>query len=100
MKMNAIRQIVTPDASGNLPIQVPVELRQRPVEVIILPTDEVDNGWLAVLTGPNAVDNAWKVIRKSKSDVALQQSIAVLRQEAAQNGLTPELLDELLRADD
>ena len=98
--MNAIRQIVTPDASGNLPIQVPVELRQRPVEVIILPTDEVDNGWLTVLTGPNAVDNAWKVIRKSKSDVALQQSIAVLRQEAAQNGLTPELLDELLRADD
>lgn len=61
--MDAIRQIVTPDASGNLPIQVPIELRQRPVEVIILPTDEVDNGWLTVLTGQNAVDNAWKVIR-------------------------------------
>ena len=98
--MNAIRQIVTPDASGNLPIKVPVELRQRPVEVIILPTDEVDNGWITVLTGPNAVDNAWKVIRKSKTDIALQQSIALLQQEAVQNGLTPELLDELLRADD
>jgi len=100
MRMNAIRQIVTPDASGNLLIQVPVELRQRPVEVIVLPVEETDAGWLTVLTGPNAIDNAWKVIRKSKSDAALQQSIALLQQEATQNGLTPELLDELLRADD
>lgn len=98
--MNAIRQIVTPDALGNLSIQVPAELRQRPVEVIVLPIDTADNLLLDVLTGPNAVDNAWKILRKTRLDNALLQSIAVLQQEAAQNGLTPELLDELLRADD
>lgn len=54
---------------------------------------------LKVLTGSNATGNAWKVIRRAKLDGALQQSIAVLQQEDAQNGLTPELLDGLLRAD-
>jgi hypothetical protein len=98
--MNAIRQIVTPDALGNLPIQVPAELRQRPVEVIVLAVDGADNSMLQILTGSNAVANAWKVIRKAQGDQALQQSIAVLQQEAYQNGLTPELLDELLRNDD
>ncbi len=98
--MNAIRQIVTPDALGNLSIQVPAELRQRPVEVIVLPIETADNLLLDVLTGSNAVDNAWKILRKTRLDNALLQSIAVLQQEAAQNGLTPELLDELLRADD
>lgn len=98
--MNAIRQIVTPDALGNLPIQVPAELRQRPVEVIVLPVEEANDLLSSVLTGRNTVSNAWKVIRKAQLDGALQQSIAVLQQEAAQNGLTPELLDELLRADD
>jgi len=98
--MNAIRQIVTPDALGNLPFQVPVELRERPVEVIILPVEEDNNQLLSVLTGTNAVANAWKVIRKAQLDNALQQRIDLIRQEAAQNDLTPELLDELLRADD
>ena len=98
--MNAIRQIVTSDASGDLLIRVPAELRQRPVEVIVLPVEVADDSLLTVLTGPKAVDNAWKVIRKSTLDEAFQQSIAVLQQEAAQHGLTPELLDELLRADD
>lgn len=98
--MNAIRHIVTPDAAGNLPIQVPAELRQRPVEVIVLPVEAADSTLLNVLTGPNAVDNAWKVIRKAKLDSALQQSIAVLQREAAHNGLTPDLLDELLRSND
>lgn len=95
--MNAIRQIITPDASGTVSIQVPVELRQRPVEVIVLP---VETGIESVLTGPNAVSNAWKVIHKAQLDGVLQQRIAILQQEAAQNGLTPELLDELLRAND
>lgn len=98
--MNAIRQIVTPDASGNLPLQVPAELRQRPVEVIVLPVEGADDAMMSVLVGSNAVSNAWKVIRKAQLDKALQQSIAVLQQEAAQNGLTPELLDELLRDDE
>lgn len=98
--MNAIRQIVTPDASGNLPLQVPAELRQRPVEVIVLPVEGADDSMLSVLTGSNAVSNAWRVIRKAQLDGALQQSITVLQQEAAQNGLTPELLDELLRDDE
>lgn len=98
--MNAIRQIVTPDASGNLPIRVLAELRQRPVEVIVLPVEGADDAMLSVLTESNAVSNAWKVIRKSQLDGALQQSIAVLQQEAAQNGLTPELLGELLRDDE
>lgn len=98
--MNAIRQIVTPDALGNLPIQVPAELRQRPVEVIVLPIEGADDSMLSVLTGSNAISNAWKVIRKTQLAGAMQQSIAVLQQEAAQNGLTKELLDELLRAND
>ena len=97
--MNAIRQIVTSDASGDLLIRVPAELRQRPVEIIVLPVDVADDSSLTVLTGPRAVDNAWKVIRKARLDGALQQSIAILQQEAVQNGLTPELVDELLRAD-
>lgn len=95
--MNAIRQIVTSDASGTLSIQVPVELRQRPVEVIVM---LVETDSEPVLMGSNAVSNAWKVIRKAQLEGELQQSIAILQQEAAQNGLTPELLDELLRAND
>ena len=98
--MNAIRQIITPDASGNVLIQVPVELRQGPVEVILLAVDGSDGTMSSVLTGQNAVANAWKVIRKAQLTGALQQSIAVLQQQAAENGLTPELLDELLRTDD
>ncbi len=94
--MNAIRQIVTPDAAGNLTIQVPDELRQRPVEVIVLPVEEVNDLALPVLTGPNAVANAWKIIRKAHSTNLLEQSISTLQQEATQNGLTPALLDELL----
>ena len=100
MPMNAIRQIVTPDALGNLPLQVPTELRQRPVEVIISPVGDDGDSMLSVLTGSNAVANAWKVIRKAQVDGALQQSIAILQQEATQNGLTPALADELLRDDD
>jgi hypothetical protein len=98
--MNAIRQIVTPDASGNLSIRVPAELGQRPVEVIVLPVEGGSDSMLSVLTGSSAVANAWKVIRKAQLDGALQQSIAFLQQEAAQNGLTPELSDELLRDDE
>ncbi len=52
-----------------------------------------------ILTGSNATDNAWKIICKAKLDSTLQQNIAVLYQEAAQNGLMPELLDKLLRAE-
>lgn len=37
--MNAMRQILTPDLSGNILIQVPAEWKQQPVEVILLPTD-------------------------------------------------------------
>lgn len=98
--MNAIRQIVTPDAAGNLPIKVPVELRQRPVEVIVLPVEETNEALSSVLAGSNAVANAWKVIRKAQLDDDLQQSIVVLQQEAARNGLTPEQLNELLRDDE
>lgn len=94
--MNAIRQIVTSDALGNLPIQVPVELRQRPVEVIVLPVDSIEEVMLPALTGSNAVSNSWKVICKAQLAGVLQQSISTLQQEAAQNGITPDLLDELL----
>ena len=38
-EMNAMRQILTPDLSGNILIQVPAEWKQQPVEVILLPTD-------------------------------------------------------------
>lgn len=98
--MNATRQIVTPNALGNLPLQVPTELRQRPVEVIVLPVEGGSDSMLSVLTGSNAVANTWKVIRKAQLDGALQERITVLQQEAVQNGLTPELLDELLRDDE
>ena len=98
--MNAIRQIVTPDALGNLPMQVPLELRQRPVEVIVLPLNIADDSLLALLTGQNAVENARTIIRKAKANRALAQSVALLQQEAAQNGLTPALLDDLLRDDE
>lgn len=64
--MNAIRQIVTPDTLGNLPIQVPVELRERPVEVIIVPIGETNDSMLSVLTKTNAISNAWKIIRKAQ----------------------------------
>ena len=70
------------------------------MEVIVLPIDEINDLALPVLTGPNAVANAWKVIRKTQSINLLEQSIFTLQQEATQNGLTPELLDELLKADD
>ena len=98
--MNAIRQIVTSDALGNLSFQVPVELRQRPVEVIVLPVDGTDQSLPQFLTGSDAVDNAWKIIRKTRLNENLQRSIQTLRQQASENALTPDQLDELLRDDD
>lgn len=97
--MNAIRQIVTSDASGTVSIQVPVELRQQPVEIIVLPIMETDD-LPSILTGKNATANAWKVIRNAQLSEDLQQRISTLQREAAQNGLTPELLGELLLAND
>lgn len=81
-------------------IQVPDELRQRPVEVIVLPVEEINDLVLPVLTGSNAVANARKVIRKGHLTTLIEQSIFTLQQEATQNGLTPALLDELLGEDD
>lgn len=41
-----------------------------------------------------------KIIRKAQLEQALHQSMAVLQEEARQNGLTPEMLDEILREND
>lgn len=98
--MNAIRQIVTSDSSGNLLIQVPDDLRQRPVEVIVLPVETSESMNFPLLTGAYAAQNAVKIIRKAQLDQALQQRIVVLQEEAQQKGLTPAELDELLRDDD
>lgn len=98
--MNAIRQIATSDSSGNLLIQVPADLRQRPVEVIVLPVETDEPLSFPLLTGAYAVQNSMKIIRKAQLEQALQQRIAVLQEEARQNGLTADMLDEILREND
>ncbi|WP_421828851.1 hypothetical protein [Larkinella sp.] len=71
--MNAIRQILTPDSSGNVQIQVPIEFRQKAVEVIVMPIGEETDS-LDLLTVMDYIGF-----------------------KAKQRGLTPEILDDLLR---
>lgn len=73
--MNAIRQILISDATGTVHIEVPRELREKPVEVIVMPIDD-SNGSFDLLTIMDYI--GYKV---------------------RQRGLTSEDLDKLLRED-
>ncbi|HEV7349405.1 hypothetical protein [Telluribacter sp.] len=89
--MNALRTFATADSEGKITIQVPDEYRQKQVEVIVLPVENVgipkDRYYfenLAKLQNPK--DAKWREARNK------------LAGQAEKSGLTPELLDDILNS--
>ncbi len=71
--MNAIRQIVVPDSAGTVQVNLPPEFAQKPVEIIAMPLDSEATG------------------------VDLLTIMDYIGFKAAQRGLTPDILADLLR---
>ncbi len=87
--MNALRTFATADSEGNLTIRVPEEYRQKQVEVIVLPVENIvipkDRYYFENLAKiQNPKDAEWKEARNKMAS------------QAEKSGLTPELLDDIL----
>ncbi len=89
--MNAIRTFATPDSNGKLTIQVPDEYRDQQVEVIVLPV--VDYG---IPRDKYFFENLAKVQTMGKRNAEMREAMAEMAQQAAENGLTPGVLDDIL----
>jgi hypothetical protein len=72
--MNALRQFVTVTDNASVQINLPPEYRQQRLEIIILPMDDMSEATL----------DAWGSVMDKMSATAQK------------NGLTPEILKDLL----
>ena len=96
--MNAIRQIVIPQ-NGRIWIDVPKEFFQKRVEVIVFPVDEpdpTDEEDLGLPPHLNTPENRQKVREKDSRYARLQAVMDDMAAEAAANGLTEEILNDIL----
>lgn len=84
--MNAIRQIVSPQ-DGRLSIEIPKEMDAQAFEVIVLPLGRIDSPLL----------NLFKVNNNEQFSRDFWKSVSRLQTEAEQNGLTPEILADILK---
>ncbi len=89
--MNAIRTFATPDSNGKLTIQVPNEYRDQQVEVIVLPV--VDYG---TPRDKYFFENLAKMQTLDKRNAEMREAMAEMARQVAENGLTPEILDDIL----
>ncbi len=89
--MNAIRTFATPDSNGKLTIHVPMEYRDQEVEVIVLPV--VDYG---IPRDKYYFENLAKMQTRDKRNAEMREAMAEMARQAAENGLTPEILDDIL----
>ncbi|WP_041257472.1 hypothetical protein [Fibrella aestuarina] len=87
--MNALRQIVSPQ-NGRLSIDVPRGLEDQAFEVIVVPLGQMSSPLI----------NALKVANNEQLSTAFWQATEAMQQQATQNGLTPERLDQLLSDED
>lgn len=89
--MNAIRTFATPDTEGKLTIQVPEAYRGQEVEVIILPIVDYD-----IPKDKYFFENLAKINTKDKRDAELNEAMNEMARQAAENGMTPEILTDIL----
>lgn len=89
--MNALRTFATPSADGTLTIQVPEEYREQEVEVIILPIKDY-----GIPKDRFYLENVAKIQSQDQRNLDIKKSMAQMAREAAERGLTPDILDEIL----
>ncbi len=100
--MNALRQIVSPQ-NGRLWIDLPKEFSQKRFEVIVLPVDEPDSYDEEDLGLPphlNTAENRLKIRERDSRSTRLRQAMDTLAASAAANGLTEEILNDILNDPD
>ncbi len=97
--MNALRQIVSPQ-NGRIWIDLPKEFSQKRFEVIVLPVEEPDEEDLGLPPHLNTSENRLKVREKEVRSARLRQAMDAVAAEAAANGLTEEILNEILNDPD
>jgi hypothetical protein len=90
--MNALRQIITTTDSV-LTIPLPEAYQQRRVEVIIIDLEEAGNALPPHLDTP---ENRLKIREKDVRSARLRAAMDALAAEAAANGITEEILNEIL----
>jgi hypothetical protein len=89
--MNALRTFATPDANGMLTIQLPDEYRQQQLEVIDLPLSD-----FGIPKDKYYFENLAKIQQKAQKEAELTKSMSEMAQQATANGLTPEILADIL----
>ena len=83
--MNALRQIAIPQ-NGKLWIDVPKEMNNRAFEVIVMPLEQMDDSMINLL----------KITNNVQLSQDFWNTITELQTEASQNGLTSEILADIL----
>ncbi|MDZ7898318.1 MAG: hypothetical protein U5N85_09900 [Arcicella sp.] len=88
--MNALRQYAT-TVDGNLILKLPAEYTRRRLEIIVLPADD-----LVIPEDKFYLENLSKIMVNQENSKRLWESIDALQTAAAANGLTEEILNEIL----
>lgn len=91
--MNALRQYVT-TLDGNVTLKLPVEYTRRRLEIIVLPADDA-----LFLEGEFSKENLAKIEAKQENNKKLSEIMDKLSSQAEANGLTEEILNEILNED-
>ncbi len=96
--MNALRQILTTPVTDVLEIQLPKAYQQRRVEVIVIDLDDEP-----VFSLPPALDtaeNRLRVRERRQRSEALRLAMNAVAEEAEANGMTEDILNDILNDPD
>ncbi len=88
--MNALRQFVT-STNDTLTIQLPQEYQQRRLEIIVLPMDDY-----GIPIDKNYAENVRKIENKEQNYKKLSMAMNDMAIEAQKNGLTEDILNDIL----
>lgn len=88
--MNALRQYVT-TIDGNVTLKLPAEYARRRLEIIVLPADDA-----LIPEDRFYLENLAKMEAKQENNKKLTDIMDKISAEAVANGLTEEMLDDIL----